>query len=51
MNIYYVELELEDQSIDFEVTAESEEHAEDMAVNEYYGLVRNVVTVELVGAA
>lgn len=52
MNIYYVLLELEDfEHAELEITADSEERAEDEALNKYVGLVRDVIDIQLIGAA
>jgi len=51
MNIYEIYLNLEDGETTIYVTAEDEHRAEDEAVATFFGLVRDVYYVELVGAA
>lgn len=50
-NRYEVALELVDGPIEIEVTAESEEHAEDVVAERYSGDIINIYSVELLGAA
>lgn len=49
-NRYEVSMELEDGPVEIEVTALDANHAEDIAINQYFGLVRTVYDVELLGA-